>query len=228
MNLDENERWQTSQVSGHYVCNLHRDKCLSQSGSESRRLAVEYRWQREDSIFRSICLPLRRRPVYASPIQPVWANVDDWILKDLSYQSEQERRNVVSVYTSTTRVAPCFPKFTSVNLRRRPSTQRSFVRASSMPIKRPTKGPALSHFHIYSPPLPGIKADTFAWPSFALWTKEVSVVMSEFSAPRAERSQRNRYADATFYFSKRIASGFSAFTERREMSPFLPWVTLQL
>lgn len=38
--------------------------------------------------------------------------------------------------------------------------------------------------------------------------------MSESSAPRAERSQRNRYADIAFYVSKRIAFGFSVFAEK--------------
>lgn len=139
---------------------------------------------------------------------------NDWILKDFSYQLEQVEtlsRSCVSMRRAL--FFEIYKRKIYVKIR----TKQSFIRALSRPIAQQRS--AISSSYIFLR-YEGIKADTFAWPSFSLWTKKVPVVMSEFSTPRAERSQRNRYADATFYFSKRIAFGFSGFMEQRKMSPF--------
>lgn len=93
---------------------------------------------------------------------------------------------------------------------------------------RPTK---VRYFiFIYISPLPGNKSRHFRLTQFPAFNeKGTPVVMSEFSSPRAERSQRNRYAIATFYFSKRIASGFSEHSWRATKNvSFLLWIATTL
>lgn len=192
--------------------NFYKDKCLSHYDSKKRRFAVEYRWQRDDSIFRSICLPFVTISLVQHRFNP-FERTDDWILKDFSYQLEQAgtlSRSCVSMRCAL--FSEIYKRKIYVKIR----TKQSFI-ALSTPIDQQRS--AISSSYIF-PRYRGIKADTFAWPSFPLWTKKVPVVMSEFSTPRAERSQRNRYADATFYFSKRIPFGFSGFMEQWKMSLF--------
>lgn len=201
------------EIQNYYVWNLYKDKCLSQYDSKKRRFAVEYRWQRDDSIFRSICLPFVTISLVQHRFNP-FERTNDWILKDFSYQLEQVEtlsRSCVGIRCAL--FSESYKRKIYVKIR----TKRSFICALSRPIAQQRY--AISSSYIFLR-YRGIKADTFAWPSFSLWTKKVPVVISEFSTPRAERSQRNRYADATFYFSKRIAFGFSEFMEQQKMSPF--------
>lgn len=176
---------------------------MSQYDSKKRRFAVEYRWQRDDSIFRSICLPFVTISLVQHRFNP-FERTNDWILKDFSYQLEQVE--TLSRSCALSMGCALFSQTYKRKIYVKIRTKRSFIRALSTPIAQQRSAILSSYIFLrYG----GIKADTFAWPSFSLWTKKVPVVMSEFSTPRAERSQRNRYADATFYFSKRIAFGFS-------------------
>lgn len=194
---------------------------MSQYDSKKRRFVVEYRWQRDDSIFRSICLPFVTISHHQHRFNP-FERANDWILKDFSYQLEQAET------LSRSCVSMCYALFSQTYKRKiyvKIRTKQSFIHALSTPIARQRSAISSSYiFLCYR----GIKVDTFAWPSFSLWTKKVPVVMSEFPTPRAERSQRNRYADATFYFSKRIAFGFSGFMEQRKMPPFCYELLLKL
>jgi len=134
----------------------------------------------------------------------------------ISLINRNKSRNVISRYTSV-RMRYRFSKLTNENIDG--NTNVVIFYSCFVNAHRPTK---VRYFiFIYISPLPGNKSRHFRLTQFpALNEKGTPVVMSEFSSLRAERSQRNRYADATFYFSKRIASGFSAFTEQLKMSLF--------
>jgi len=164
---------------------------------------VEYRWQRDDSIFRSIYLS---SVTISSNIDSTRLNVqtiESWKISLMNWNKQKR-------YLAHASICLVFRNLQVKNIRK--NTNKVIFYLCFVNAYCPTKI-CYSSSYIFLR-YQRIKADTFAWPSFLLWTKRVPVVMSEFSTPRAKRSQRNRYADATFYFSKRIAFGFSGFTEQ--------------
>lgn len=139
--------------------NLHKNKCLSRYDRKKRRFAVEYRRQRDDSIFRSICLAFVTISLVQHRFSP-FERTDDWILKDFSYQLEQAEmlsRSYVSMRNAL------FPGTYKRKIYVKIRVKQSFIRALSTPIAQQRS--AISSSYIFLR-YRRIKADTFAWPSF--------------------------------------------------------------
>jgi len=164
--------------------NLHRDKCLSRERQreETFRGGISMTTRR-DSIFRSICPFLRHHSVRRfNPFE----RRDDWILKDFSYQPEQEHRNVISLMRQPWAYCLVFcgnlRAKNAYNAWNRQSLLFALCQRSSRSIRQRGSSPFHIHIYIYiyiyiyiSPRYTGrIKADTFASdPLFPLGAKKV-------------------------------------------------------
>lgn len=189
---------------------------MSQYDSKKRRFAVEYRWQRDDSIFRSICLPFVTISLVQHRFNP-FERTNDWILKDFSYQLEQVE--TLSRSCALSMGCALFSQTYKRKIYVKIRTKRSFIRALSTPIAQQRSAILSSYIFLrYG----GIKADTFAWPSFSLWTKKVPVVMSEFSTPRRKEANVIDTRMLRFISLSGLHLDFHGATENVS---FLLWIT---